>query len=59
MLNSTRILNVKIQETSKGEAILIGWETKSETAGSVRHLKAKILHARSFIMSCELWDYMH
>ena len=41
MLNSTRILNVKIQETSKGEAILIGWETKGENGWECQTIKSK------------------
>lgn len=41
MLNSTRILNVKIQETSKGEVILIGWETKGENGWERQTLKSK------------------
>lgn len=41
MLNSTRILNVKIQETSKGEVILIGWETKNENGWERQTLKSK------------------
>lgn len=41
MLNSTRILNVKIQETSKGEVVLIGWETKGENGWECQTLKSK------------------
>lgn len=41
MLNSTRILNVKIQETSKGKVILIGWETKSKNGWERQTLKSK------------------
>lgn len=41
MLNSTRILNVKIQETSKGKVILIGWETKGENGWERQTIKSK------------------
>lgn len=41
MLNSARILNVKIQKTSKGEVIVIGWETKSENGWERQTLKSK------------------
>lgn len=41
MLNSTRILNVKIQETSKGENILIEWETKNKNGWERQTLKSK------------------
>lgn len=40
MLNSTRILNVKIQETSKGKVILIGWETKGENGWERQTIKS-------------------
>ncbi len=41
MLNSARILNVKIQENSKGKVISIGWETKSENGWECQTLKSK------------------
>ena len=41
MRNTFRVLKVKIQETSKGKVILIGWETKSENGWERQTLKSK------------------